>query len=761
MTRYIRRFFICAFSFLCFAIHGQRNFGVNVYSFSEAEGYKALPYADIKDLTGNPIAQSDSLGLAQWNGTTDKLEIVVSALGYTSDTLNLFRDEYSKVILYPEVLESTVIQSRRNSRQLGVALNTTLLDQGDLKKAACCNLSESFETNNSVDVGYTDAITGSKKLHMLGLDGKYAEIRFEGLSSIRGLNLLGGMIDVPGPFLHSIALSKGSGSIVTGREAISGQIVYNWKPPDCNERLHVNVYLGAYGRLEGNILSTEKISRRWSTLTSVHGMTNNREMDMNGDGFLDLPKNPFHFNVMHRWKYFHKQKWRTQFGFDYSQTRLEGGLSSAYREDSIYNANYRYDQDSRRIAAFWKMGRLWDKWSMGFQNRCYFHDREAFFGDNNQALYSTRDYSGQEMFGESKLILEHFWNTTANGEDLHSHTMKFGGGLLVDSLQETVLGANPLQQARWEFNPYGFTEYTYEFNTSFAWIAGMRVEHHNLYGLYLLPRMNMRWTTPNEWIVKLSAGRSARSAFILTESFGRFASGRQFLVDSAFIDNAYDERAWTYGINLFKNFEIGNTSWEFIMDAYRTDFQRHTVFNIEDPSTIKIQMLQGSAFSNSFQVDLVTNWLDNLKTSVSIKGDQTFTTYDGILLRDPFVPKWVLLQNIAYNLPSEKLRADFTLTLRGPSRLPSTDNRRPESSPTFATINAQVTYAPNIGHELYIGGENLNVFRQANPIIRPDGIAQTDSNSPSTLFDASMIWGPIFGPRLYLGYRYTLFRHDS
>ncbi|MEC8628433.1 MAG: TonB-dependent receptor [Bacteroidota bacterium] len=761
MTRYIRRFFICAFSFLCFAIHGQRNFGVNVYSFSEAEGYKVLPYADIKDLTGNPIAQSDSLGLAQWNGTTDKLEIVVSALGYTSDTLNLFRDEYSKVILYPEVLESTVIQSRRNSRQLGVALNTTLLDQGDLKKAACCNLSESFETNNSVDVGYTDAITGSKKLHMLGLDGKYAEIRFEGLSSIRGLNLLGGLIDVPGPFLYSIALSKGSGSIVTGREAISGQIVYNWKPPDCDERLHVNVYLGAYGRLEGNILSTEKISRRWSTLTSVHGMTNNREMDMNGDGFLDLPKNPFHLNIMHRWKYFHKQKWRTQFGFDYSQIRLEGGLSSAYREDSIYNADYRYDQESQRIAVFWKMGRLWDKWSMGFQNRFYFHDRKAFFGDNNQTLYSTRDYSGQEMFGESKLILEHFWNTTANGEDLHSHTMKFGGGLLVDSLQETVLGANPLQQARWEFNPYGFTEYTYEFNTSFAWIAGMRVEHHNLYGLYLLPRMNMRWTTPNEWIVKLSAGRSARSPFILTESFGRFASGRQFLVDSAFINNAYDERAWTYGINLFKNFEIGNTSWEWVMDAYRTEFQRHTVFNIEDPSILKIQMLQGRAFSNSFQIDLVTNWLDNLKTSVSIKGDQTFTTYDGILLRDPFVPKWVLLQNIAYNLPSEKLRADFTLTLRGPSRLPSTDNRRPESSPTFATINAQVTYAPNIGHELYIGGENLNVFRQANPIIRPDGIAQTDSNSPATLFDASMIWGPIFGPRLYLGYRYTLFRHDS
>ncbi len=761
MIKHIRLFLFGALSCFCFVLNAQSNFGINVYSFSQAEGYRALPYADIKDVTGNPIAQSDSLGLAQWNRTNEKLKVVVSALGYASDTLDVFRDEYAKVILYPEVLESTVIQSRRNSRQLGVTLNTTLLNQGDLKKAACCNLSESFETNNSVDVGYTDAITGSKKLHMLGLDGKYAEIRFEGLSSIRGLNLLGGMIDVPGPFLHSIALSKGSGSIVTGREAIAGQIIYNWKPPDCDERLHVNVYLGAYGRLEGNILSTEKISRRWSTLTSVHGMLNNREMDMNGDGFLDLPKNPFHINIMHRWKYFHKQKWRSQFGFDYSQTQLEGGLSSAYRQDSVYNADYIYNQDSRRIAAFWKMGRLWDNWSIGFQNRFYFHNREAFFGDNNQALYSTREYSGQETFGESKLILEHFWNSTVNGEDLHSHTIKFGGGLLVDSLQENVLGANPLQQERWEFNPYGFAEYTYEFNTAFAWIAGMRIEHHNLYGLYLLPRMNMRWTTPNKWIVKLSAGRSARSPFILTESFGRFASGRQFLIDSEFMDNVYDERAWTYGINLFKNFEIGNTSWELIMDVYRTDFQRHTVFNIEDPLKIKIQTLQGPAFSNSFQIDLVTNWLDNLKSSISIKGDQTFTTYDGETLRDPFIPKWVLLQNIAYNLPSEKLRADFTLTIRGPSRIPSTNNRRPEQSPAYATINAQVTYAPNAGHELYIGSENLNVFRQSNPIIRPDDIVQSDVNSPATLFDASMIWGPIFGPRVYLGYRYTLFRHDS
>ena len=144
MTTYIRLFFFNAFSCLCFALHAQSNFGVNVYSFSSEKGYESLPYADIKALNGEPIGQSDSSGLAQWNGNADKQEIVVSALGYASDTLDLVHDEYAKVILYPEALESTVIQSRRNSRQLGVTLNTTLLDQKDLTKAACCNLSESF-----------------------------------------------------------------------------------------------------------------------------------------------------------------------------------------------------------------------------------------------------------------------------------------------------------------------------------------------------------------------------------------------------------------------------------------------------------------------------------------------------------------------------------------------------------------------------------------------------------------------------------------
>ena len=51
-----------------------------------------------------------------------------------------------------------------------------IISQEELRKAACCNLAESFETNPSVDATFTDAVTGSKQIQMMGLSGKYVQM---------------------------------------------------------------------------------------------------------------------------------------------------------------------------------------------------------------------------------------------------------------------------------------------------------------------------------------------------------------------------------------------------------------------------------------------------------------------------------------------------------------------------------------------------------------------------------------------------------
>ena len=77
-------------------------------------------------------------------------------------------------------LQEVVISERRTLGKLrGRATNTEVISASDLKRAACCNLGESFTTNPSVDVSYSDAATGARQIKLLGLSGSYVQMLTE------------------------------------------------------------------------------------------------------------------------------------------------------------------------------------------------------------------------------------------------------------------------------------------------------------------------------------------------------------------------------------------------------------------------------------------------------------------------------------------------------------------------------------------------------------------------------------------------------
>ena len=94
----------------------------------------------------------------------------------------------------------------------------------ELLKAACCNLAESFETNPSIDVHFSDALTGTKQIKMLGLTSPYILIAEENIPSVRGASQAYGLTFTPGTWVESIQITKGAGSVGNGFESISGQI---------------------------------------------------------------------------------------------------------------------------------------------------------------------------------------------------------------------------------------------------------------------------------------------------------------------------------------------------------------------------------------------------------------------------------------------------------------------------------------------------------------------------------------------------------
>ena len=82
------------------------------------------------------------------------------------------------------------------------------VNSDELLKAACCNLSESFETNPSIDVNFSDALTGTKQIKMLGLSSPYLLITEENIPSVRGASQSYGLTYTPGRGLKVYRLLK-------------------------------------------------------------------------------------------------------------------------------------------------------------------------------------------------------------------------------------------------------------------------------------------------------------------------------------------------------------------------------------------------------------------------------------------------------------------------------------------------------------------------------------------------------------------------
>jgi outer membrane receptor for ferrienterochelin and colicins len=130
----------------------------------ESDGKKEpLPGAQVRFLGSQNGVITDAKGnfsLAHPSHYPDTL--IFQFTGFRADTLVLHAKEDLRleVTLYSNLLLQEVVAEARQ-KSSGILrlqpLHIEQLNEGELRKAACCNISESFETNASVDVNFTDA----------------------------------------------------------------------------------------------------------------------------------------------------------------------------------------------------------------------------------------------------------------------------------------------------------------------------------------------------------------------------------------------------------------------------------------------------------------------------------------------------------------------------------------------------------------------------------------------------------------------------
>ena len=744
----MKKLFILLFCFLPLTIFAQNQLKGYVYEANEEQKENPLPGANLVWLnttvgTSTEFDGSFSLPLSKTSN-----QLVISYVGFKTDTITVNSSKTIKHWLEPTTsLDEVVLDSKvkSTSRSYIQSENIQYVSSDELLKAACCNLSESFETNPSIDVNFSDAVTGTKQIKMLGLSSPYILIATENIPSVRGASQAYGLSFIPGTWVESIQITKGAGSVVNGYESISGQINAELQKPITDDKLFVNAYAASNERLELNTHFNTKVSKNISTGVYLHGNTHQEEHDRNNDGFLDMPK--FNqINVMNRWQYTNTQKGivtflNLKYLDDYKQA---GQIDFDPDTDKLTTNNWGSEIDTKRYEISGKFGYVnpdipWQ--SLGIQMALSNHQQDSYFGLNEYNIEHTSVYSNviyNSIISDSR------------------HKIKTGVNFTYDNYDEFALNTN---YDRVERSFGGFFEYSFDNLKKLNLTAGLRFDTHNLLGEFITPRFHLRYSPWSKSAFRASFGRGKRSANIFTENQNLFASSRQFSIlnNNGPIYGLDPEIAWNYGVSYLQGFNLFGRKADITFDFYRTDFKNQVVVDLENAQAVSFYNLQGSSYANSFQVEVNYEAFNNFDLRTAYKYYDVKTDYQTGKLSKPLTPKHRFFANAEYKTElknQSQWKFDATFNWLGEQRFSSTiDNpiqyQLNKFTPTVATLNMQVTKVFSSKFEIYLGGENITNVKQDNPIV--------SANDPfGTAFDTNFVYGPIFGSMYYTGLRYKL-----
>ena len=676
-------------------------------------------------------------------------KLVISYVGFKTDTLVVREKRYIKHVLQPsDELDAVTVTSRKQATTKSYlkATNTFTVSSEELLKAACCNLSESFETNPSIDVNFADAVTGTKQIKMLGLNSPYILISTENIPAIRGASQAYGLSFIPGTWVESIQITKGAGSVVNGFESIAGQINAELVKPLTDDKLFVNAYAGINGRLELNTHINQKVSDKWSSGLYIHGNLRNQKFDRNDDSFLDVPLKE-QINIMNRWQYTNPVKGVVSFiNLRYINDNTQSGQIDFDPGRDMGTTNFWGSEiDTERFEVTTKLGYVNPEipyQSLGFQTAFSQHNQESYFGLNVYDIKHTSFYS----------------NLVYNSIITDSrHKIKTGLTFTYDNYDELV---NIDNYERTENSFGGFFEYSYDDLDKLTLTAGIRADQHNRFGFFITPRLHVRYTPWEKSAFRTSIGRGIKSANIFAETQNMFSSSRQIniLGIGGKIYGLDPEIAWNYGFSYLQGFNLFERKADVTLDFYRTDFENQVITDWENPSEINFYNLEGESFANSFQLEFNYNAFENFDFRMAYKFYDIQTDYLSGRLDNPLIPKHRLFANASYKTElttnGSQWKFDATYNWLSKQRFPNTDASAPEFqldeySPTIGTLNLQMTKVFSPSFEIYIGGENVTNVRQSNPIISPD-------NPFGSNFDSNFVYGPIFGSMYYAGLRFKM-----
>lgn len=635
--------------------------------------------------------------------------------------------------IYKEHQLTEVTVTSATNRRMSGAVNGMKIGQQELIRAACCNLGESFTTNPSVDVSYSDAATGARQIKLLGLSGTYVQMMTENMPNLRGAALPLSLGFVPGPWMQSIQVSKGASSVKNGYESITGQINIEYLKPQLAEvgkpLIHGNAYIDSQLKYEINADVSTHLTDRLTTGLLLHYEDRQTDHDGNHDGFMDMPKQR---QVHGMWRMAYVSPlW-------ISQLYVQGIVDKRRSGSSMHHGMaegvdpYNINIENQRLVAQWKNGFTLNhdhNTSIALMLQGSVHDADNVYG-NTMYDVSHKNAYAQLMFETD--FTEHHNLSVGASLNHDNYDEDYNTGEFADPVpsgwysddKETVAGV--------------YAQYTYKLGEKLVLMPGIRYDHSSFYGNFVTPRLHFMYSPTDIVSFRLSAGKGYRSPHAMAENSPLLASGRTF-----YRENLKQEEAWNYGVSAALRIPVAEKTLELNAEYYYTDFINQMVVNIDGSKggyTVSFENLNGKSYSHVFQIDATYPLFRGMTATAACRYNNVRCTYDGILRYRPLTSRYKGLLTLSYKTPLELWQFDVTGQLNGKGELYDHTEY-----PTFFQLQAQITRF--FRHfDLYLGGENLTGYKQKDPVI-------SGMNPWSRTFDATQIYAPVDGAMFYLGMR--------
>ncbi len=679
--------------------------------------------------------------------------LIVSFIGFETDTLVITSPHKTNLIMKANRTQTGEVEvvGRQKSTTISTIapINVETINQKELRKAACCNLSESFETNPSVDVSYTDAVTGRRQIQLLGLNGKYTQIQAENIPLARGMASSSGLTFIPGPWVESIQLTKGIGSVVNGYESITGQInVELYKPHADGDKLMVNGYANSTGRIESNLVTKYKLGKHWTGNVLLHGSMRNTEIDNNDDSFIDAPLG-HQVNLMKRFKYDSHKGFEAQVGFRILNDRKEGGQfgNSGIAE----NNRYQILLDDTRAEVFAKAGYVFEDKvyrSIGLIVSGSSQSQDVKIGPNNTTTF-TNNQKHDAFY--ANLIFQDIIGDTR-------HKYRTGLSLQIDNYYSLPINFTTIEAKT--NTPGAFIEYTYSPHEAFNIVAGLRGDLFDINETYslanadgftvvdeqkgvIIPRVHIRYALNENNIFRLSGGRGVRRPFYIADNISLLASNLNVTVR----DNILLEDAWNFGGGYTLIFKMNYRPVTIVTEAFRTQFTKQLAIDFDNVNGYTFFETDES-YANTLQVQADYSPMRRFDVRVAYRfQDVKVKQIDGSLRQKAFTSRHRAFANLAYETKND-WKFDYTINWIGEQRAPR-NGEVFKRSPDFVTMNAQIAKDFGKKWNAYVGVENITNFRQDNPIV-------SANNTSAPNFDTNRVWGPIVGRLVYAGFYFRI-----